>query len=151
MQRHKWILGILLLAILATAGCTVSSTQAPAASSQSPNSTEPPLGGGSKQIGTYTVTLFSSPNPPIRGSNVLQALVVDASNQPVKDAAVSFDIDMTTMSHGKNVVAARLTNNGRYAATLAFAMPGPWRVIVGIQRAGQPPVSDRFNFSVNLR
>lgn len=109
------------------------------------------LGGGSKKIGAFTVTLFSSPNPPIRGSNTLEALVVDANNQPVTDATVSFDIDMTNMSHGKNVVAAKSTGNGRYAGTLFFMMPGPWRVIVAVERAGQPAASDRFNFSVNLR
>ena len=107
------------------------------------------LGGGGKKIGDYTVTMFSTPNPPVRGNNTLEALVVDVNNQPVTEATVSFDIDMTNMSHGKNVVTAKLGGNGRYAGKLFFQMPGPWRVIVTVECAGQPTVSDRFNFSVN--
>jgi len=30
----------------------------------------------------------------------------DANGQSVNDAQVLFDLDMTTMSHGKNIVAA---------------------------------------------
>ena len=107
------------------------------------------LGGGGKKIGDYTVTLFSTPNPPVRGSNTLEALVVDVNSQPVTDATVSFDIDMTNMSHGKNVVTAKLAGNGRYAGTLFFQMPGPWRVNVTVEHTGQLAVSDRFNFSVH--
>ena len=152
MRQHTAILGM-ALAALWTSGCAAAAPGAPVAppAQSSTVPVEQTLGGGSKQIGPYTVTLFSTPNPPVRGSNALQALVVDANNQPVKDATVSFDVDMTTMSHGKNVVPAKLSDNGRYTAALVFVMPGPWRVIVAVQRAGASAVSDRFNFSVNLR
>jgi len=153
MRRLTAGLGMVLLIALWTTGCSLaaSETTALTAASSSPSPAERTLGGGSRQIGAYTVTLFSTPNPPIRGNNALQALVADATGQPIKDATVSFDVDMTTMSHGKNVVTAKLADNGRYTATLSFVMPGPWRVIVAVQRAGAPAVSDRFNFSVNLR
>ena len=153
MRQHLTLLGIVLLAALTTASCAAGSpkTATPAASSSSSVSAEQTLGGGSKKIGAYTVTLYRSRIPPDLCNNALQALIVDANNQPVNDATVSFDMDMTNMSHGKNVVTAKLADNGRYAASLSFVMSGPWRVIVVIQRAGQPPASDRFNFSVNLR
>ncbi len=109
------------------------------------------VGGGSRKIGNWTVALFSSPNPPIRGSNILEALVTDALGKPVTDATVSFDVDMTTMSHGKNVVTAKSSGNGRYAGALFFMMPGPWRVIVAVASPGQSAASDRFNFTVNFR
>jgi hypothetical protein len=155
MRNLTTTFGIVLV-LFCTAGCvaatpSVSGTTAFADSASATLPAERTLGGGGKQIGEFTVTLFSSPNPPIRGTNALQALVVDANSRPVKDATVSFDVDMTTMSHGKNVVTAKLGDNGRYAATLSFVMPGPWRVIVAVQRQGAPPVSDRFNFSVNMR
>jgi hypothetical protein len=155
VRLHTALLGMALVVALTVSGCASTAPGAPATTTfESPPSSIPAeqtLGGGGKKIGAYTVTLFSSPNPPIRGSNTLEALVVDVNNQPVTDATVSFDIDMTNMSHGKNVVAAKSTGNGRYAGTLFFMMPGPWRVIVAVERAGQPAASDRFNFSVNLR
>jgi len=94
------------------------------------------------------VWVFSNPNPPIRGTNTFEALVTDAKGQPVSDAALSFDIDMTNMSHGKNVVTASALGEGRYRGDVHFLMPGPWRVIVGIDRAGQTSTV-RFDFMVN--
>ena len=64
---------------------------------------------------------------------------------------VTFDIDMTNMSHGKNVTPAAHVADGRYAANLTFMMPGPWRLIVAVQRGGQQLGTARFDFNVNMR
>ena len=93
------------------------------------------------------VWLFSQPAAPARGNDKLDAYVTDAAGQPVTDAKVSFDIDMTNMSHGKDVIAASATGNGHYSGQVFFLMPGPWRVIVTIQRGGQE-VSARFDFNI---
>jgi hypothetical protein len=69
----------------------------------------------------------------------------------VDDATISFDIDMTNMSHGKYVVAAAPQGNGRYAGQVRFMMPGPWRAIARIERPGQPAEQVRFDFNVNMR
>jgi len=105
---------------------------------------------GSKQAGNLTVSLFSNPNPPIRGNNAFEAFVTDAQGQPVSDAKLSFDIDMTNMSHGKNVVTASPLGEGHYSATINLFMPGPWRVIVIVERAGQTETA-RFDFNVNWK
>ena len=105
----------------------------------------PALGG--KQSGDLLVWIFSDPNPPVRGDNTLEALVTDSNGQPITDVTISFDIDMTNMSHGKNVVTASSLGEGRYSAEIHFLMPGPWRVIVGIERAGQT-TTVRFDFMV---
>ena len=94
---------------------------------------------------------MGAPNPAVRGNNTLDAAITDAAGQPVADAKVSFDIDMTNMSHGKNVVTAAPAGNGHYTGKVFYMMPGPWRVIVTVERAGQPAASVRFDFSVNLR
>ena len=78
---------------------------------------------------------------------MLDALVTDAIAKPITDAIVSFDIDMTNVSHGKNVVIAKSLGNGRYAGTLLSMMPGPWRVIVAVASPDQPAASERFNFT----
>ena len=105
----------------------------------------PALGG--KPSDDLLVWIFSDPNPPSRGDNTLEALVTDSNGQPITDATISFDIDMTNMSHGKNVVTASSLGEGRYSAEIHFLMPGPWRVIVGIERAGQT-TTVRFDFMV---
>lgn len=102
---------------------------------------------GSTQSGDVTVSLFTSPAPPARGQGTLVAFVTDAAGQPISDAAVSFDIDMTNMSHGKDVVAATPSGGGYYSGDVFFLMPGPWRVIVGIESDGHE-TSVRIDFMV---
>jgi len=97
------------------------------------------------------VRLSSSPTPPIRGIGTLEAVVTDTQGQPINDARVLFDLDMTTMSHGKNIVAAAPQGNGRYVGQVRFMMPGPWRVIAVVEQFGQPAEQMRFDFNVNFR
>ncbi len=104
----------------------------------------------SRPSGDLLVSLLSTPNPPIRGTNTLKATVTDAKGQPISDAAITFDLDMTNMSHGKNIVTASYLGGGQYSSQVFFMMPGPWRVIVRIERQGKTD-SIRFDFNVNYR
>lgn len=141
--RTHLMAGALAALIVAVTGCGAGSSSSPAPAS--------PGTARGRQAGAYTVSLAGTPNPAVRGDNTLDATVTDASGQPVADAKVSFDIDMTNMSHGKNVVVAAPAGNGHYTGKVFYMMPGPWRVIVTVQRAGQAAASARFDFSVNLR
>lgn len=105
---------------------------------------------GSQPAGDLIVRLSSAPNPPLRGRNALEVLITGADGQPVSDAVVTFDIDMTNMSHGKYVVSAAPQENGRYAGEVSFLMPGPWRAIVSVERPGRTVESARFDFQVNF-
>ena len=80
----------------------------------------PALGG--KPSDDLLVWIFSDPNPPSRGDNTLEALVTDSNGQPITDATISFDIDMTNMSHGKNVVTASSLGEGRYSAEIHLSV-----------------------------
>ena len=102
----------------------------------------------SKQVGDLKVSLLTTPNPPIRGSGTLKALITDTKGQPISDATLSFDISMTNMNMGKNVVAASSLGEGHYSGQVYFSMTGPWRVVVGINRAGQTNTIP-FDFTVN--
>ena len=115
-------------------------------SAQDPAANQVPALGG-KQSGDLLVWIFSDPNPPSRGATTLEVLIADLDGKPISDATISFDIDMTNMSHGKNVTAASSLGDGRYSGDVHFLMPGPWRVIVGIERAGQT-TTVRFDFMV---
>lgn len=141
--RTYLLAGALAALIVAVTGCGAGSPSSPVPASQAT--------AGGKQAGAYTISLAGTPNPAIRGDNTLDATVTDTSSKPVTDARVSFDIDMTTMSHGKNVVVATPAGNGHYTGKVFYMMPGPWRVIVTVQRAGQAAASARFDISVNLR
>lgn len=155
-MNRLWIAGIAAL-LLTSCGMmsapavevsTPIPTFTPAASAaQDPAVDRPPALGG-KQNGELLVWIFSAPNPPSRGDNSLEVLILNKDGQPVSDAAVSFDIDMTNMSHGKNITAAASLGDGRYRGEVFFLMPGPWRVIVGIERHGET-TSVRFDFMVN--
>lgn len=103
--------------------------------------------GDGLRAGEYAVWLTSA-DAPKRGTARLEAVVLDKDNQPVTDATVSFDIDMTNMSHGKNVIKTTAAGDGHYAGEVHFMMGGPWRVIVVVERPNQAPVNARFNFNV---
>jgi hypothetical protein len=105
---------------------------------------------GGKQSGDLFVWIYSNPNPPVRGNNTFEAVVTDTNGQPIKDAKISFDLDMTNMSHGKNVVQAAPMGEGHFNGKVSFMMPGPWRVLVAVERAGQTS-SVRFDFNVNSK
>ena len=144
MSRHGTRLFVLLtlVALSPLAGCA---PQATALTAPAPGTL------GNQQAADLVVRLFSTPTPPVRGLDVLEAVITDVKGQPVTDARVSFDLDMTTMSHGKYVVKAAPQAGGRYAGQVRFMMPGPWRVIAIIERPGHPIEQMRFDFNVNLR
>jgi hypothetical protein len=151
------ILGLAVILLLTACGMmsaplpdqpTAIPTLTPAFSAtQHPSMTPVPALGG-KPSGDLLVWIFSNPTAPLRGNNTFEAFITDAKGQPVTDATVTFDINMTNMNHGKNVVTASSLGEGHYSGDVFFLMPGPWRVIVGIDRAGQiNPV--RFDFMVH--
>ncbi len=96
------------------------------------------------------MSLLSTPNPPIRGNNILIALVTDSQGRPLSDAKLTFDLDMINMSHGKNIVTGSPLGGGQYSGQVIFMMPGPWRAIVRIDLPGQTE-SIRFDFNVNSK
>lgn len=93
--------------------------------------------------------LASTPAQPGKGNAMIDAYLVADDGQPIEDAVVTFDIDMTNMSHGKYQVAANATGGGHYAGDVHFSMPGPWRIVAVIERPGQETVDLRFDFTVN--
>jgi hypothetical protein len=106
---------------------------------------------GELKTATYVVRLSSDPAPPIRGLDTLEAIITDPSGKAIEGAKITFDLNMTNMNHGKNVVAAAERGKGQYLGEARFMMPGPWRVIVRIEAAGHPSEDLRFEFQVNRK
>lgn len=149
MRRNLWAAVVLGLVL---AGCGGSAPATPAAIpiEQLPPSVTlngAPLGGGGQRVGDYAVWLTSAAAPG-QGEAQLEAVVLDKTDRPVADATVSFDIDMTNMSHGQNVLKTDNAGRGHYAGGVYFMMGGPWRVIVVIEQPHHEPVRVRFNFDV---
>lgn len=109
------------------------------------------LGGSGQRVGDLNVWLSSVFGAPGRGQAQVEALVTDGRGQPVNDIKVYFDVDMTNMSHGKYIAPATRIADGRYNGAVFFMMPGPWRIIVSIERAGRSVGVARFDFLVGLR
>jgi hypothetical protein len=153
----KMILGLGVMALLSACGMmsaplpeqpTAIPTLTPASSTlEDPARGQvPPLGGA--QSGDLLVWIFSDPATPVRGENTFEAFITDENGTPVTDATISFDINMTNMNHRKNVVTATSLGDGYYSGIVHFLMPGPWRVIVGIERPVET-TTVRFDFMVD--
>lgn len=74
------------------------------------------------------VSLTTSPNPARAGQVTFTIAVHDTQGNPVDNAQVAFDLNMTTMNMGKQSGTATSQGNGNYAAMGNLSMRGPWRV-----------------------
>ncbi len=106
---------------------------------------------GVKRQDEMLVWLSSKPAQPARGAAEIDAYLVSTDGQPVTAAKVTFDTDMTNMSHGQYLVPAQPAGDGHYVGQVHFSMPGPWRVIAIVERAGHEPARVRFEFSVSSK
>jgi hypothetical protein len=151
----RW-LRLVLLFVTATAlltGCGAPEEHqaaAPAAITEASQMALAPSGPtlGSLRQGDLLAWLSSDPARPVQGEAAIAAYLVGIDGQPIADAKVTFDTDMTNMSHGPYLVEAQPVGNGQYVARVHFSMPGPWRVIAIVERPGQEVARLRFRFSV---
>jgi len=89
------------------------------------------------QSSDLVIQLITDHNPPIRGTNIFQVFITDTMGQAIAEAGVSYDLIMTNMNMGKNIVNATWLGDGYYSGKVYLSMPGPWRVTVSINRTGQ--------------
>lgn len=161
-MRRSLILSLLLLVTLASfAGCVAAPshpiervpTPTLAAAAGSPGPALAPAGPtlGSQSSGDLQAWLSSKPAQPLRGTAEMDAYLLGADGQPITDAKVTFDSDMTNMSHGLNLVAAEPVGDGHFVGSVHFMMPGPWRVIAIVERPGKETAKLRFEFVVKMK
>jgi Tfp pilus assembly protein PilW len=97
--------------------------------------------------GDLVVQFLTDHNPPVHGVDVFQVFVTDTTGRAIAEAGVSYDLIMTNMNMGKNVVNATWLGDGYYTGKVYLSMPGPWRVTVSINRDGQVTTAS-FDFMV---
>ena len=156
-EMSKWAVILLaaLVALLGPAACgsapgksvEVAAALEPAQQALGPAG---PTLGGLRQ-GDVLAWLSSNPAQPITGVAELDAYLVGVDGEPVADATVTFDTDMTNMSHGLYLVESQPVGDGHYTGRINFSMPGPWRVIAVVERPGHETQRIRFEFKVNYK
>ncbi len=125
--------------------------QVPAAESGADLEAQAPAGAilAREQTTDLQAWLSCDPAQPVRGAAEMDAYLLGPDGQPVTDAKVTFDIDMTNMSHGVNRVDAAAQRDGHYVGQVHFPMSGPWRLIAIVERPGREPEHVRFDFKVD--
>lgn len=146
MPRHRpsyFSVGLAAILWLAAAGCQAAGTQ--------PASGPTAVGQVTSAAPGLQATLTAQAGAPRAGSNTLDFFLADAAGQPIADAVVTFDLDMTNMSMGIYQVEARADGAGHYLSSVVFSMPGPWRLVALIDRPGQLQEQVRFDFPVEAQ
>lgn len=161
-MKRFWLASTLCatLALLTACGAAGSALSGPkvlspampiTAEAHAPGAPAGPLLADGQQSGDLLVWLSSTPAQPATGNAQLDAFVVTSSGQPLTDVKVTYDTDMTNMSHGLYLVPTEPAGAGHYTGKVHFSMAGPWRVITIIERPGVPAVRLRFEFRVKDR
>ncbi|MBK8050352.1 MAG: FixH family protein [Anaerolineales bacterium] len=153
------MIAALVLAVLA-AGCSPAGagafqsggteqepapTLSPAENALAPST---PTLGGSQRSGDVLGWLSSTPAQPVVGTAEMDVFLIDGNQQPITDAKVTFDTDMTNAGHGEYLVSAEPAGDGHYRGPIHYSMQGPWRVIAIVERPGQEIAKLRFDFRV---
>jgi hypothetical protein len=91
------------------------------------------------QAGPYQVTMQVNPNPPsiTQPATLSIQMLENKSKQPVTNAQITLESNMTTMEMGSAPAEAKSQGNGAYLAHVQFSMSGPWQVQVLISMPGE--------------
>jgi len=143
---HRTFLSLMLVSMLFLSIVTACSSPNSSAPDAAMDASQPTF--AEQEANGIHGWLSSASGAPAVGSATVDAYFVGDDGQPIADAAVTFDIDMTNMSHGKTLAPTTATGDGHYIGDIHFMMPGPWRIIAMIERPDQAPVQLRFDFQV---
>ncbi len=94
------------------------------------------------------ISLTTDPNPARLGPANFIISVNDEKGQPVKNAKVFFDLNMTMMNMGTQQGTATSQGDGTYAAAGKMTMKGPWKVTTKITMPGGKEMNKDFTVDV---
>ncbi len=132
----------------ATSAVRAPLTATPPPASATPAPTQP-APSEPKQTTVARVTTTISPNPPkARHGNILAVELADSDGKPVAGAKITAAVSMTTMDMGTSRPTFKDLGDGRYQATVSFAMPGPWQVALTIKEGNGKPITKVMPYNV---
>jgi hypothetical protein len=100
----------------------------------------------SERLGSYQITVFTSPTPFQAGPVDVSVLVQDSAGAPVQDARVKVrvaPVEEPSLSTSYPATHAAATNKLLYAAQFELPSPGQWRIDVHVE-AGQETARTHF-------
>ncbi|CUQ65348.1 efflux RND transporter periplasmic adaptor subunit [Candidatus Nitrospira inopinata] len=96
----------------------------------------------------YILNFRTLPETPKAGEALLKLKLTDRTGKPVTNAQVLFVYTMPMPGMIDSKAPAHHINDGLYEGTVLFGMAGTWVVTVNVTVPGQPPIVERFRFSV---
>jgi hypothetical protein len=101
-----------------------------------------------KKVNDLTLTLLTQPEKAKAGENLVRLKITDKTGNVVKDAQVSFVVNMTMPGMAPSKGDGKLSKEGFYEAKVNLAMAGGWEVAVIIRRPGQKEIQEKFPLTV---
>lgn len=84
-----------------------------------------------------TITLEMAAEPELNRAQHFVVTLTDGQGQPIDDADVYLNLEMTEHPMGTNKPIARPLGAGAYDVEAAYTMTGPWTITVVAERDGQ--------------
>jgi hypothetical protein len=103
------------------------------------------------KAGDYNIAVRIDKNPPTRGYNNIDVVVMDATAKPVTNVQVHVEYLMPSLPGRAPMMEYTTTakpSGHHYLARLDLSMAGEWTVILKVVRAGK---TDKMEFSFVVR
>jgi hypothetical protein len=97
---------------------------------------------------SYVVTLAVDPAPPVVGDGAVIVTLRDAADQPVDDAQLAIEANMSHAGMTPVVADSAASKDGVYRAPLTWTMAGDWYVDVSFTLPHGQKITRRFPVQV---
>lgn len=101
-----------------------------------------------KKVQDLTLNLSTQAEKPKAGENTVRLKITDKAGKAVKDAQVSFLVQMTMPGMAPSKAEGKLSRDGFYEGKVNLAMAGEWEATVTIRRPEQKDIQEKFMLAV---
>lgn len=108
------------------------------------------LQGCRRQTASFAELQFThevSPQPPRVGQTTINLRVTDVSGEPVSDARIKLDANMSHAGMTPVLADAKEVEKGNYHATIELSMAGDWIVVAHITLADGRKLDHQFEIN----